>query len=615
MTDEFDINKLAVHFAQQHAERFFAAATSGVRQLSAQVRARLDLSYKSYLERILDRYGRGKSFFVRTESTPLYDFFVPLNLATQRRRLVRPGAAELTSASPYSIISGSGGSGKSMMMRHMLVSSIARGLKTPIFLELRQLNQGSETVRAALLRTVQLLGLEADETFFAQALSSGQFLVLLDGFDELERAARKRVVRDVQELVQKYPKNWLIMSSRPDETLQGWEQFSDYHVEALDLDAAAELIAKLPFEEQVKERFLLDMREQLYEQHKSFMSNPLLLSIMLLTYGDVAHIPHKLSTFYSQAYEALFHRHDALKSGFQRERRSGLDIQDYARAFSGFCLLSYDAREFSFSKSRALELAASARSTAMLSFDDEAFLGDAVQATCLLIEEGLEIVFAHRSFQEYFVAKYIHSSPPEVKAKLVARFAPTVQSDSVMSLLWEIDPYIVEKQYLLPGLAQIREAIGGTTLVRKTHLLRYLRLMFSSFERHDDTEDGDGKVRVVATSRNSLLNTLAGFAFARYRDGKFVFGPSAPYSDDSIVAAFINDHGGETKIPAEKLKLRGHLLKELFEHGMYWGGKYLQALMDIEQEILAKHQSSRESLESLLAVTRPAKRKVVRAST
>jgi hypothetical protein len=608
---DFDIGRIAASFVQANAERFIGSAATGVKGVATQVRARFNSTYSTYIERILDRYGRGKSFFVRTEPTPLYQFFVPLNIRNQARRLARPSAKELFAISPFSILTGTGGSGKSMMMRHLLVSSVTSHLRTPIFVELRQLNHTSDSLRELLLRTLGDFGLEVDDKFVEAALKAGQFLLLLDGFDELERSARKRVAREVQRIADKYPQNWLVLSSRPDTALQGWDSFAEYRIEPLSLADATELVAKVPFDENVKQQFIADMRARLFDEHRSFLSNPLLLSIMLLTYKDVAHIPQKLSTFYTQAYESLFHRHDALKGGYQRERRCKLDIQEYARAFSAFALLSYDSREFSFTRTRALELLGAAQNTAMLEFDVNAFLDDAVQANCLMVEEGLGLVFSHRSFQEYFVARFIHASPPEVKAKLVSRYATVNASDSVMALLWEIDPYIVEKHYILPNLARIRTAVGESKILRNTHLLRYLRLSFGEFTIRDPEGDDEHKYHVGAIARDEVLTSAAHFAFVRYRNPVEVLGEEFDSrGDDELVEAFRSDHGDETDVPSEKLKPRGRVISLLAERGLYWGLKYLQTLYAIEREINKKHESNLESLESVLATARAPRRKI-----
>ena len=433
-------DKMAAEFAQARRREATDRRASRNEEMSSQFRARFRHTYARYVERVLERYGRGKSFFIRSEAVPLYQFFIPLDLKTNARHLSRPNASDLVTHSPFAIISGSGGSGKSMMIRHFLVSCIESGLRTPVFLELRQLNQTTDTCRQAILTVLRSFDLEVTDQFLEEALKTGHLYLLLDGFDEIERAARERLAREIQTLAVEYPATWITLSSRPDSSLRGWDLFTEYAVAPLDLESAVSLVSRLPVDDTIKQRFIHDMRTSLFVQHQSFLSNPLLLSIMLLTYGDVAHIPQKLSTFFSQAYEALFLRYNALKSGFQRERRSGLDIQDYGRAFAAFSLFSYDARQFAFGTEKALELIRTAREASMLQFNDQAFLDNAVQSICLLLEEGLELAFAHRSFQEYFTARFIKVPLPDVKAKLITRFIPTVESDSVMALLSEMGP-------------------------------------------------------------------------------------------------------------------------------------------------------------------------------
>jgi hypothetical protein len=603
MGDEFDVTKMAADVAQQSLEKILSSTIAGVKGLTSQVRARIDRTYRQYIERLLERYGKGKSFFVRTEAIPLYEFFVPLDLTTQSRRLTTPTAANVFSLFSRVVLTGTGGSGKSMMMRHLLVSAIKEEIGTPLFLELRELNNTSVTIQHALQRTLEVFGLDVDDSFLRSALKDGQFVIFLDGFDEVEHALRKRIAREIRDLASQYPKTAIVLSSRPDSSLQGWETFTELQVDPLTLAQATELVQKVPFDEKVKERFVRDMQQGLFDKHESFLSNPLLLSIMLLTYGDVAYIPQKLSTFYGQAFEALFHRHDALKSGFQRERSSGLDIQEFGRVFAAFSLFSYDQREFAFTEARALELIGAARDAAMLDFNEEAFLIDAIQAVCLLLEEGLSITFAHRSFQEYFVARFIQASPPEMKAKLVERFSVTVQSDSVMALLWEMDPYIVEKAYLLPKLAAVRAMTGVRKKVGTTHLLRYLKGVYGEFHRLDvPNEDG---TRVSANLANEPIQTASLFAFRRYRDWQAARAARNLEDTEVILEQALRlDHGEATDIPAKNLKRGGQFIREVATHGLIWGRQFLQDLMNIENEIRTKHESNRESLTTLLATSR-----------
>jgi hypothetical protein len=494
-----------------------------------------------------------------------------------------------------SIITGSGGSGKSMMMRHLLVSALQAGEKTPVFLELRSLNKNPDSFETAILGTLKVGGLEVDERFLGVALRAGQFYFLLDGFDEVERATRDRVANQIRTLAEQYPLNRFTVSSRPDTALEDWQGFTTYSLDPLVLDSAVELVSKVPYDEAIKGRFIDAMRRDLFETHRSFLSNPLLLSIMLLTYSDVAHIPQKLSTFYAQAFEALFHRHDALKSGYERERRSGLDIQDFGRAFSAFSVLSYDRREFSFTRTRAIEVVDAARDAAMLRFDSNAFLDDAIQAVCLLVEEGLEVAFAHRSFQEYFVARFIHASPPDVKPKLVERFVPSAESDAVLRLLHEIDPYIVESYYILPALAQLREVMALKGRLGITHYLRWFRAVYEDIHVRTDMEHS-----VAARVKNWPLVAALDFAFRRYRDWNDFREAMAPQPKERLFQLFQAEFGNVDSVPTSRLRTSSPFVRAIAERSGFWSSAFIAALLEIESEIKLRHKENRESLEHLL---------------
>jgi hypothetical protein len=62
---------------------------------------------------------------------------------------------------------------------------------------------------------------------------------------------------------------------------------------------------------------------------------------MLLTFDSYAQIPDKLYIFYSNAFETMFFKHDATKSGFKRQLKSDLSFDDFKNVFSIFCFHTY----------------------------------------------------------------------------------------------------------------------------------------------------------------------------------------------------------------------------------------------------------------------------------
>ena len=81
----------------------------------------------------------------------------------------------------------------------------------------------------------------------------------------------------------KYPENHYILSSRPLEEFMGWNQFEELHAMPLSKEQALSLINKIEYDQIIKDKFYKELDEYLYEKYETFASNPLLLTIMLLT--------------------------------------------------------------------------------------------------------------------------------------------------------------------------------------------------------------------------------------------------------------------------------------------------------------------------------------------
>lgn len=596
MTDELDPNKLIVEFINSNLDRFVETFPAALKGTKDSIRARFRRTYHNYLERILDRYSKSKSFFVRSEPLPIYNFFVPPDLTTFQRKLTKPGMAQLASIAHASIVTGSGGCGKSMLMRHLLITCIKQKRKTPVFLELRELNGAGGTIRQALLRKLNSNGLQGDNEYLELALRAGHFCALLDGFDELEARNRQSIAKEIQSIAENYPSNWIIVSSRPDTMLEGWEAFSQFTVEPFDLDRCIELVQKLPFDDPIKSKFVEALRSGLYKQHRSFLSNPLLLSIMLLTYSDIAHIPKKLSIFYSQAYESLFQKHDALKGGFQRERQTPLDIQDFGKAFAAFCVQSYDKREFSFSRTRALEYFNRAKTITGLDFDSAGILNDSIQAVCLMIEDGLDITFAHRSFQEYFVACFIRSAQPTSKGRLIRRFAPGVDSDAVMKLLFEMDPYSVEKYYVLPAIDKLRAQIGFKRKVGVTHFLKFINIMYREFQLEKNREN---QQTITGTINDPKVYSAISFVYRNLAEplGECIDSEKRDYA--AVYDAFMREYG-KRRVSCSSLRTTDTFVRMMMESGGYRSAEFLRHILQIGVRIRERHEQAQSSLEAIL---------------
>jgi hypothetical protein len=364
-------------------------------------------------------------------------------------------------------------------------------------------------------------------------------------------------------------------------------------MDPLTLDQASELVEKLPFDADLKSKFLKDLRSSLFEKHESFLSNPLLLSIMLLTYGQSADIPNKLNVFYNQAYETLFQRHDALKGGFQRDRSCNLDIQDFARVFSAFSLQTYDKRIFNMSESQALEYLEKSKKILGIEFDANNYLTDAKQAVCLLIEDGLLIAFSHRSFQEYFTARFICNSKPDVQKKLIDKYSENMSSDSVMDLLYEMNPELVECTFIIPGLEMIEQTIKLKKKIGITHYLRYLKAILVSIEIRD------GKPVGYYLTNNLIIYHIINFTLRHC--GHLIGWDNSPRPNSQQV----NDWGkyGEGIIRISSFifnpRIRNEFVHDMDSIGNIFSRFALESVFSVKKALIKKHKNTDSSLEEI----------------
>ncbi|MET0753074.1 MAG: hypothetical protein ABWZ66_06860, partial [Pyrinomonadaceae bacterium] len=274
-----------------------------------------------------------------------------------------------------------------MLMQHLFVDTIKETQLVPVFVELRDLNNTDLTLFDLIKKKLRDNGFDFDNEYINVAIKAGHFAFLFDGFDEVAYDKREKIIREIKDL-SKFDQNYFVLSSRFDDSLNGWKLFDVWRVQSLTLELACQLIEKRPESEEIKDKFTKALKEELFERHESFLSNPLLLSIMLITYKDRANIPDKLSIFYDYAYGALYDRHDAQKS-YRREILSKLNIQDFRNVFSAFCFSSYNKQRFTFSETEIYDFLEKAHKLTSIDFDKKAFLDDLIQGVCLLVRDGL----------------------------------------------------------------------------------------------------------------------------------------------------------------------------------------------------------------------------------
>lgn len=415
-----------------------ADAQDAEEQIAATIEKFIMPDVYTYLRNAENKYSTMKTLLYNDQPMPFYSFYVcnriryrgtdsQVGRHPQHMQLLEDATVEkIKQCSHFAIIIGTGGLGKSMMMRHLMLNAIANfdDLKLfPVFVPLKDFD---ETAASLLDYTYSKIGVfDSSMTAgqFEQLLVHGSCLLLFDGLDEVGAGYTQRFERELEELTDRYSRNMFILSSRPFQSFVSYERFSLLHLMPFTPRQAMQLIDRLEFrpdEPAIKEKFQAVLEKTLFRTHRSFIENPLLLTIMLLTFEQFAEVPLKMHIFYREAFEVLAKRHDASKGAYKRTLKTGLSVDAFADYFAELCFRSYNdekfeltAEEFSgyYNVLNARVTANDKKSTA------RDFLEDLCSNLCLMYFEGSSYHFTHRSFQEYFCALFFSKQ----KDKFIAR--------------------------------------------------------------------------------------------------------------------------------------------------------------------------------------------------
>jgi hypothetical protein len=316
-------------------------------------------------------------------------------------------------------------------------------------------------------------------------LRAGKFAVLLDGLDEIDFHVRDIYCKQIINMTYKYPDCLFLISSRPDDRFDSWNEFYVSEIQPLSKAQIILLVEKMQFDPATKANFLKQIGARLYKTHGEFLSNPLLCTMMLMTFNEFEEIPSKMYIFYARAFEALFTRHDKTKTFFKRKFYTTLAEDDFKRLFSTFCLFSYTDMKFAFNSGEVRKYIKSAIEYEQSGVSVDNFLKDLVESTSLLLKEGDNYSFIHRSFQEYFVALFLAERQTPEMDRLLERVCANYAGDAVIALLIEMNRDAFESKYFRTKIRRLRKEMDK---LDQTNCSKILSLFYDVIAVRDGKE-------------------------------------------------------------------------------------------------------------------------------
>lgn len=481
------------------------------KDLDAQQAIQYNTAYTNYLANTYDKNGKIKTLIYRRVPKELYSFYECIGVECDGKIIDTSSITRLIEESNKIIITGTGGIGKSILFRHLFLNTVDTTAYIPVLIELRKFNAfdiKDISLYDAIYQSLCENGFRIEKEYFEASLKEGGYIILLDGFDEINRDKVSRVTSEVKSLSNKYNENKFLISSRPTDNFIGWNDFSEMTALPLTKEQALSLISKIEFDESVKTTFYNALKTSLFRRYESFASNPLLLTIMLLTFNNHASIPEKLNDFYEEAFSTLFNMHDATKDCYVRDIRSKLGCEDFKTIFAYICFKSYFAGEFEFSESRLRGYIQSAKEKfTSLQFSVDDFQEDLTLSVCMLIKDGLDYRFAHRSFQEYFAAWYTCKITDELQQKLLSSWlgeSNAVVTDEYLSMLFNLQSEKVNKIILCPGIKKLKKIHDD-----KGFTIDLLEILFKGISINPVSREGKTHYSIALVIKDRYLCNVA----------------------------------------------------------------------------------------------------------
>ena len=453
--------------------------------------------FSVYLENAYSKYNKMKTLLYNDAPRKFYDFYVCNDIlqtvyikkSNVKTRVISKATAQiLQTGSNFILISGTGGLGKSMMMRHLLLDAINRFddyCKIPVFIPLKDYDDSYDELLGYIFEKVESLGGFDSIDVFSELLDQGSCLLLFDGLDEIKSDYRKHFERGLDIFADKYTDNMYVISSRPTGSFISLHRFTVLDLCPFNKSQALELIDKLDFrpdEPTIKKNFRKELEMTLYYSHREFTQNPLLLTIMLMTYEQFAEVPSKMHVFYREAYAALSQKHDASKGAYKRVLKTGLTADQFSDFFAEFCARSYRDEKFEFTEvlfdQYFNSLRERTKTLEVITATD--FRDDLVENMCLMFYESGKYHFTHRSFQEYFCALFF-SKQKDKTLKAIGDFFENKKSrnytDKTFNMLYDMIPEKVEEYIFEPFLRNLFEMCdmedGYWTFLQKMYPILY----------------------------------------------------------------------------------------------------------------------------------------------
>lgn len=420
----------------------------------------------SYLERTYTKFSTIRPVGFR-EQLVFNAVYVPLSIKSDKDNkdeiIVNEYPIKLLSVQKHILIVDNAGMGKSTLSKKMFLEAFENGkYGIPLYVELRHLSKDNDIIKE-LLKQIKNLSSEFDEQLLTVLLEGGGFVLFLDGYDEVSLNDKEDVTKSLQTFIDKIGNNTVVLTSRNDEALAGFQTFNQYSIKRLEEKDAFQLLSNLDSDGEKSQHLIQKLKEEELTGVKEFLVNPLLVTLLYTAFDFEPTIPTKKHLFYDQVFNAFFQQHDFSKGdSFVHDKKSKLAKDDFERILRCVGFFSVINHKVEFERTEIIKIIQKSKEKCGLSnFKESDYLDDLIKSVPLFSKEGHLYKWSHKSLAEYFAVEYIAMDSMDLEQKIVEKlyFNDKEQNGNLFDLYYDIKPAGFNRFLLLPCLKDILDDV------------------------------------------------------------------------------------------------------------------------------------------------------------
>ncbi|MGD1944103.1 MAG: NACHT domain-containing protein, partial [Leptolyngbyaceae cyanobacterium] len=319
------------------------------------------------------------------------------------------------------LILGKPGAGKTTFMKRLATLCNQGGFqahRVPIFVTLKEFAEakGQPDLQAFIAKQWRTCGLK-DAQSLTTLLEQGRTLVLLDGLDEVYETDHDRILQEIKDFTNHYRTCQFVMTCRIAAREYTFDHFTEVEVADFNEEQIAEFATKWFAAKQDPEKgknFIQRLKDN--EPIQELATNPLLLTLLCLVFGEAADFPANRSELYKEGLDVLLKKWDAKRNIERDQVYKKLSLKRKEDLLSQLAFDTFERGDYFF-KQPVVEqqiidyirnLPGAHEDEEALQLDSAAVLKSIEAQHGLLVERARSIYsFSHLTFQEYFTARQI----------------------------------------------------------------------------------------------------------------------------------------------------------------------------------------------------------------